>query len=398
MNEYYGAPNDFRGYLEHHGIKGQKWGVKNGPPYPLGAGDHNARERKANWKSSLGSGDEVKKKKVTAKKAEIHKNKKAGGMLDFLKKKDQEDKGSTSIDDLNKMLLNSNASALKDWQNKKAGGMFDFLKKKDKEDKGSTSIDDLNKMLLNSNADAMKQWNNLRNQKVGDMESNPRAVDDMLLKNGIAAMTVTMLGTSYFAPLVSSIIKKVGPNLIDNHITDRDFNEKFKDSEVKTVNDLPKTDGPANTKENARNNNPGYPSEGRTMNCVCCSAAMAMREKGYDVQARASEEPWDTERVMHKMFNNAKYYSNVNSSRVEDTIRRFGNGSYGSLTVYWPQGGGHNMFFKNEGDKIKVYDSQSGKVYSVDDFKDLALPEMNIIRLDQATPNNSVTAFVEPRR
>lgn len=25
-------------YLEHHGIKGQKWGVLNGPPYPLGSG------------------------------------------------------------------------------------------------------------------------------------------------------------------------------------------------------------------------------------------------------------------------------------------------------------------------------------------------------------------------
>lgn len=25
------------GYLMHHGIKGQKWGVKNGPPYPIGS-------------------------------------------------------------------------------------------------------------------------------------------------------------------------------------------------------------------------------------------------------------------------------------------------------------------------------------------------------------------------
>ena len=27
-------------YLAHHGIKGQKWGVKNGPPYPL----HSSRQ------------------------------------------------------------------------------------------------------------------------------------------------------------------------------------------------------------------------------------------------------------------------------------------------------------------------------------------------------------------
>ena len=36
------------GYLEHHGIKGQKWGTRNGPPYPLSYQAHNPRERKAN--------------------------------------------------------------------------------------------------------------------------------------------------------------------------------------------------------------------------------------------------------------------------------------------------------------------------------------------------------------
>lgn len=33
------------GSMYHHGIGGQKWGVKNGPPYPLGASDHSAREK-----------------------------------------------------------------------------------------------------------------------------------------------------------------------------------------------------------------------------------------------------------------------------------------------------------------------------------------------------------------
>ena len=27
--------NDYRLYLCHHGIKGQKWGIKHGPPYPI---------------------------------------------------------------------------------------------------------------------------------------------------------------------------------------------------------------------------------------------------------------------------------------------------------------------------------------------------------------------------
>ena len=40
-------------YLSHHGILGQHWGKKNGPPYPLGPGDHSASERKAGWRKSL---------------------------------------------------------------------------------------------------------------------------------------------------------------------------------------------------------------------------------------------------------------------------------------------------------------------------------------------------------
>ena len=36
-----------RDHLAHHGILGQKWGVRNGPPYPLGKSDYSAAEKKA---------------------------------------------------------------------------------------------------------------------------------------------------------------------------------------------------------------------------------------------------------------------------------------------------------------------------------------------------------------
>lgn len=36
------------GYLAHHGIEGQKWGKRNGPPYPLEPEDHSAAEKRAN--------------------------------------------------------------------------------------------------------------------------------------------------------------------------------------------------------------------------------------------------------------------------------------------------------------------------------------------------------------
>lgn len=37
-----------KSYIAHHGIEGQKWGVRNGPPYPLDESDRSSAERAAN--------------------------------------------------------------------------------------------------------------------------------------------------------------------------------------------------------------------------------------------------------------------------------------------------------------------------------------------------------------
>ena len=39
--------------LIHHGIEGQRWGIENGPPYPLDYEDHSAAEKRLNPKSEL---------------------------------------------------------------------------------------------------------------------------------------------------------------------------------------------------------------------------------------------------------------------------------------------------------------------------------------------------------
>lgn len=55
MNEYYSIDSSGSD-LYHHGILGQRWGHRYGPPYPLDSGDHSSAERKAGWKKSIKAG------------------------------------------------------------------------------------------------------------------------------------------------------------------------------------------------------------------------------------------------------------------------------------------------------------------------------------------------------
>lgn len=72
--------------LAHHGILGQKWGKRNGPPYPLDAQDHSAAEKKAGWRKSLTRPDKEGYNKSKKSSSGDSKPKEKRGLTDKQKK------------------------------------------------------------------------------------------------------------------------------------------------------------------------------------------------------------------------------------------------------------------------------------------------------------------------
>lgn len=125
-----------KGFLAHHGILGQKWGKRQGPPYPLDEEDHSSTEKKEGYEKSLGGGrneklydrNESSGSDKSASKSEVRKAEKAH-------KKEVKEKAKNYQRNMNQLQINENNLILKGWELKDSKAFADMKVSKLKENK-----------------------------------------------------------------------------------------------------------------------------------------------------------------------------------------------------------------------------------------------------------------------
>ena len=168
--------------------------------------------------------------------------------------------------------------------------------------------------------------------------------------------------------------------------------EMYNSRDFDNLDKVPKLKTKKSSIENAKKVNPNYPNSGYTQNCVLCTAAMAMREKGYNVSAKMSTQGHNSDGYFETMFNSSK--ERVNKKNVIERLKANGNGSYGNITVSWKLGGGHSLFWKNENGAIKIYDAQRGVEVNQSDIMKSITNNIEINRLDDKKPTKYVLGVI----
>ena len=184
----------------------------------------------------------------------------------------------------------------------------------------------------------------------------------------------------------------------------KELDKRKANAKQKTLSELPRLEKKMTPEKSMRVINPGYPNEGSTNNCLFCTVAMAMREKGYDVVAQKSDHAWYRAVVIPKCFNTKTVQTKAHTgTELLRELNNYGDAAYGNLSVTWKAGGGHSVFWKNEGNRTRIYDGQNGLEWDVKNpetanlFKAIHIDETEYVRLDNCQPTDYILGIVEPR-
>lgn len=234
--------------------------------------------------------------------------------------------------------------------------------------------------------------------KEGDHSSAERKA------GGPIATTLAALGAGLGAQIAAMAAAYVAVRLAvhaaDKRKTKQYEDEYYKKRKDNTLNDIKKINPKSMSmaKHMATINN-DYPEPGTTENCMFCTSAMAMRMKGYDVVANKCPDGWSNNNLTSTWTEYKMEQPKAqNTIELSKHLISQGDGAYGNLVVFWTLGGGHSLFYHVDNNKVKIYDTQANKEYTLDDFNGkVVIPSCQIVRLDNCEPTEMILGAVKSR-
>ena len=231
------------------------------------------------------------------------------------------------------------------------------------------------------------------------------AVRNEIRKNNAKAAMNSILSGLLGGPAAYMVAKTVYKEHINSIYNNDRTDYKTVQDPVEKMDEMDKIPPPPpKLSKNLKAVNPKHGTYGTVNNCQYCVVAADMRERGYDVQARLSNDG-GYEKDIRKWYNNPPKFMHLNvppltkdesnDSRRERAysimmkhLEKQGEGARGYFGVEFMWGGGHAMYYKVENGKVNIYNPQN----TSDDVTNiLATADPNgfsYLRLDNLTPRN----------
>lgn len=217
-----------------------------------------------------------------------------------------------------------------------------------------------------------------------------------------ATVALTVMTVAYIAAVAKAAKSTASKTEAEFRKNRKEYHEKLKKSRsIKSFDDAPKLEQKMPPEESMKLTNPDYPLSGTTANCTFCTTAMTLREMGYKVKARKSDNlGMMTDDLFEAAFGAKEHQTS--KTKMIDELSAQGDGSYGNLSVSSVFGGGHSIFWKNVNGKTRIYDGQNGEEYTktsdkFDEFMSLVADDESVCyqRLDNCKPTEYALALVE---
>lgn len=368
-------PNRADDFFAHHGIKGQKWGVRNyqNPDGTLTeAGKKRYYKGTGRKKTAEESGKGKKPKTIADEIAQysINGSKESGYKLD---PRLQLGKEYTVRDDVIKYFINIDKT------------VSDPIRERDLRYK----VDE-NRSQYKKNAAVAAVGSIAVESALGAAYGSMGYLGGVAIGTGIGAAVGAVSAASIGIAAVSRTHKaKKADKQLEKTIAEINSNPNVdKKTGLKLIQgDHSETDDLAKV-------NPGYKnfSETTKNNCMLCTTTYDLRRRGYDVTVGGANDGYYEGTMMswYKGEPKLKVMDSASStSKKYKELQALPEGSRGNLCVQWKQGGGHSMFFEIKDGDVIIRDGQTNKMYKGGQAKQI-LKETGMckyVRLDNLEPN-----------